>query len=146
MVTKGLDFGNRTPLYIQIVSDIKNLIARGDLCPGEQLPTHQELARKYKVSLITVKKAMANLVSERVLYTRMGMGTYVAQQPAKTVVRSGNKMIGLVLRDNEEMGLLMQRRGYAPHRDEEDPGVMRYIKPLVDVPPPSLPESTAAGE
>jgi hypothetical protein len=42
------------------------------------------------------------------------------------------------------MGLLMQRRGYGPHRDEEDPGVTRYIKPLADVPPPSLPEPTTA--
>ncbi len=57
--------------------------------------------------------------------------------------RGLTQLIGLVLRENDEMGLLMQRRGYGPHRDEEDPGVMRYIKPLVDASPPPLPEATA---
>ena len=26
--------------------------------------------------------------------------------------------------------MLMRKRGYAPHRDDEDPGILRYIKPL----------------
>ena len=41
------------------------------------------------------------------------------------------ELIGLVLKDNDEMGGMMRKRGYAPHRDEEDPGVLRYIKPLI---------------
>jgi hypothetical protein len=59
-------------------------------------------------------------------------------------VRGLTQLIGLVLRENDEMGLLMQRRGYSPHRDEEDPGITRYIKPLADAAPPPLPEPTAA--
>jgi hypothetical protein len=30
------------------------------------------------------------------------------------------------------MGDLMRKRGYGPHRDEEDPGILRYIKPLTE--------------
>jgi acetyltransferase len=56
--------------------------------------------------------------------------------------RGLRQLIGLVLRDNEEMGQLMQRRGYGPHRDEEDPGVTRYIKPLSE--PPAQAEASAA--
>ena len=41
------------------------------------------------------------------------------------------ELIGLVLKDNDEMGEMMRKRGYVPHRDEEDPGVLRYIKPLI---------------
>jgi hypothetical protein len=48
-----------------------------------------------------------------------------------------------VLKDNDEMGELMRKRGYAPHRDEEDPGVLRYIKPLVEPAPGPL-EAAAA--
>ena len=74
-----------------------------------------------------------------------GLGHVLMQALEDTARARGlAQLIGLVLRENDEMGLLMQRRGYGPHRDEEDPGVMRYIKPLVDVPPPSLPEPTAA--
>lgn len=99
LVPKGIDFVNPTPLYEQIYVDIKNLIARGELRPGDKLPTHQELAKKYKVSLITVKGALKNLVAEQVLYARVGKGTYVAEQPPKKNFRSDDMLIGLVLRD-----------------------------------------------
>ncbi len=73
-----------------------------------------------------------------------GLGHVLMQALEDTARARGlTQLIGLVLRENDEMGLLMQRRGYGPHRDEEDPGVMRYIKPLLDVPPPPLPEPTA---
>jgi hypothetical protein len=26
----------------------------------------------------------------------------------------------------------MRKRGYGPHRDDEDPGILRYIKPLME--------------
>jgi acetyltransferase len=74
-----------------------------------------------------------------------GLGHVLMQALEDTARARGLvQLIGLVLRDNDEMGLLMQRRGYGPHRDEEDPGVMRYIKPLIDVAPPSLPEPSVA--
>jgi len=47
-------------------------------------------------------------------------------------VRGLAELIGLVLKDNDGMGELMRKRGYAPHRDDEDPGVLRYIKPLAE--------------
>jgi hypothetical protein len=40
-----------------------------------------------------------------------------------------------VLKDNDEMGTMMRKRGYAPHRDEEDPSILRYIKPLIEEAP-----------
>jgi hypothetical protein len=55
-------------------------------------------------------------------------------------VRGLAELIGLVLKDNDEMGQLMRRRGYVPHRDEEDPGILRYIKQLQE---PDTVESAA---
>ena len=42
-------------------------------------------------------------------------------------------------------GPLMRKRGYAPHRDDEDPGILRYIKPLAESAAGSL-ETTAASQ
>lgn len=98
-MSKEIDFVNPTPLYEQIVNDIKRRIARGELKPGDQLPTHAELARKYQVSLITVRSALANLVQEQIVYTRAGKGTYIAEPPANKSSRPEGRMIGLVLRD-----------------------------------------------
>jgi DNA-binding LacI/PurR family transcriptional regulator len=98
-VSKGIDLVNPTPLYEQIVKDIKNRIARGELKPGDQLPTHMQMAQKYQVSLITVRSALADLVQEQIVYTRVGKGTYVAEQVTKKASKPDEKMIGLVLRD-----------------------------------------------
>ncbi|MFQ5750934.1 MAG: substrate-binding domain-containing protein [bacterium] len=93
-----IDFKNPTPLYRQIVEAIKSRIASGKLKVGDQIGSQQELARKYDVSLITVKKAMAELINEGVLFSRVGKGTYVAEQsPASNL--SKHESIGLVFRN-----------------------------------------------
>ncbi len=93
-----IDVHNTTPLYFQIIDEIKSKIARKDLKPGDQLGSHAELASAYKVSLITVKKALATMIQEGVLFSRVGKGTYVAQ-PSVDTPRLEQKTIGLVLQD-----------------------------------------------
>jgi DNA-binding LacI/PurR family transcriptional regulator len=96
---KGIDFEDPTPLYEQILRDIKDRIARGELSPGDQLDTQKELAERYHVSLITIKNAQTILVNEGVLYSRVGKGTYVAEPQARRLAGPQQKMIGFVLRD-----------------------------------------------
>jgi DNA-binding LacI/PurR family transcriptional regulator len=86
------------PLYQQIVEDIKNQIASGVLQAHEQIGSHNNLAQAYDVSLITVKKALNELINLRYLYSRVGKGTYVAPQNAG-VDFSKNVTLGLVLRN-----------------------------------------------
>lgn len=94
----GIDFKKPTPLYHQIAEDIKNKIISGQLKVDDKLSSQQGLARLYGVSLITVKKALANLISEGVLFSRVGKGIYVARK-SPSIDFSKHKTIGLVLRD-----------------------------------------------
>lgn len=90
---------SRTPLYEQIVRDIKARVESGELGAGEQIWSQNELARKYGVSLITVKNALTCLVNDGTLYTRVGRGTYVSDSPVGKAGLSSQKTLGLVLRD-----------------------------------------------
>jgi len=94
-----LKFNDPTPLYEQIQIDIKKRIESGELNVGDQIGSQNELAREYDVSVITIKKALLNLVNERILYTRVGKGTYVSDQTFSKRKFSDQKTIGLVLRD-----------------------------------------------
>ncbi|HJW51835.1 MAG TPA: GNAT family N-acetyltransferase, partial [Burkholderiaceae bacterium] len=68
-----------------------------------------------------------------------GVGHVLMQALEETARARGlAELIGLVLKENDEMGAMMRKRGYAPHRDEEDPGVIRYIKPLIESTPGPL--------
>ena len=94
----GINFQNPRPLYQQIADDITNQISSRRLKIGDRLETQSELAQKYNVSLITIKKALSDLVQRGMLFTRVGKGTYVAEKP-NFVDFSKHRTIGLVLRD-----------------------------------------------
>jgi GntR family transcriptional regulator, arabinose operon transcriptional repressor len=96
---KGVDFVDPKPLYEQIGNDIRERIVRGELKPGERIETHHELAKRYNVSLITVKNALATLINEGFLFSRAGKGTYVAERQSRKPDRSKERIIGVVLRD-----------------------------------------------
>src|SRR3954470_6208846 len=92
----SIDPGAATHLYQQVEQDIRRKIASGEMPVGTQLLPHRELATSYGVSLITINKALSGLVSEGVLHSRVGRGTFVAVRPLEA--GAGN-VLGFVLRD-----------------------------------------------
>lgn len=94
----AIDFQDSTPLYVQVIKDLKNKINTGQLDIGEQLKSHKELAIEYDVSLITIKSALSQLIDEGMLYSRVGKGTFVADKKPTPAI-TDHKSIGLVLRD-----------------------------------------------
>jgi DNA-binding GntR family transcriptional regulator len=66
------------PVYVQIRESIRAEIMGGMLKRGEQLPSENELAVKFKVSRMTIRESIEDLVDEGLLYRRHGVGTFVA--------------------------------------------------------------------
>ncbi len=79
----GLDFDSHAPLYFQLMELIKARIANHAWKQDETIPSENELAATYEVSVGTVKKALSELVNEGVLYRRQGKGTFVARPDFK---------------------------------------------------------------
>ncbi|HYN82857.1 MAG TPA: GntR family transcriptional regulator [Gemmatimonadaceae bacterium] len=95
----AIDPGAATPLYQQVALDIRGKIMSGEMPVGTQLPPHRELAVSYGVSIMTINKALSGLVSEGVLHSRVGRGTFVAVRPAPSEGSPAREMLGFVLRD-----------------------------------------------
>jgi len=78
-----IDPKSTDPLYHQLKEVIKRQI--GDKIWGfdQMIPSENELASTYQVSVGTVKKALSVLVEEGVLYRRQGKGTFVARPDFK---------------------------------------------------------------
>lgn len=68
-----------TPIFRQIEEFILQEIQRGDLGPGDRIPSQYELARKCQVSRATVQKALDRLIQDELLYYQPGKGIYVAE-------------------------------------------------------------------
>ena len=93
-----IDINDPTPFYEQIEKIIRYDIRKGIIKDGDKLGSHNELSKKYNVSLITIKKALSNLIKEGILIGRTGKGTFVSSGKNKLDI-SKHKSIGLVLRD-----------------------------------------------
>ncbi len=68
------------PIYVQIMEQIKHLIATGALQPGQQLPTIRELAVGLTINLHTVAHAYAELEREGFLTIQRGRGTFITNE------------------------------------------------------------------
>lgn len=64
-------------LYEQIVSQIERRVAAGDLKPGDQLPSENELAKQFGVSRTAVREAIKALREKRMVEVRPGRGTFI---------------------------------------------------------------------
>lgn len=71
----------------QVFEQLKDLIFRGHLKPGEQLMTERELAQSLNVSRPTVREAINKLVAVNLLEHRQGQGTFV-NQPATSAEKN----------------------------------------------------------
>ena len=72
-----LDFRSGIPIYVQIMDQIKHLIASGALRPGDQLPTVRQLAADLRVNFNTVARAYRTLDEAGLISTQHGRGTYI---------------------------------------------------------------------
>lgn len=66
------------PIYEQISSQIKGLIASGELSPGDALPSIRLLAKELHISVITTKRAYDELEKDGFIYTVSSKGCYVS--------------------------------------------------------------------
>ena len=74
-----IDKNASTPLHIGIRIALAEAIQRGDFKPGEKLPSERELQSRLGISRATIRKALNDLASSGLIYTRSGKGTYVAR-------------------------------------------------------------------
>lgn len=66
------------PLYKGVQRALMEQLATGDLKPGQLIPSERQLATEYSVSIGTLRKAIDELVENRILIRQQGKGTYVA--------------------------------------------------------------------
>jgi GntR family transcriptional regulator, transcriptional repressor for pyruvate dehydrogenase complex len=93
----------------QVFEQLKDLIFRGHLKPGERLMTERELAKTMGVSRPTVREAINKLVAVHLLEHRQGQGTFVNSPDATA---EGNPLAAVINgQDASLMDLLEVRLG-----------------------------------
>lgn len=77
-MSQALDRSSKIPLYYQLQEILKEQIESGRWLPGHALPTEIELTRRFGVSRVCVRQALAILEDDREIVRIQGRGTFVA--------------------------------------------------------------------
>jgi GntR family transcriptional regulator len=75
------EFRQAAPKYVQMADHLRDRILRGDLRPGDDVPSERQLAADWGVSRPTATKALDVLRREGHLSGRQGAGTFVSYPP-----------------------------------------------------------------
>lgn len=74
-----IDQRSSTPIYQQLVQEIKEAILRGVLQPGDKLPSVRELSVQLMINPNTVQKSYQELERQRIIDNVRGKGTFVSK-------------------------------------------------------------------
>ena len=101
--------GDGVPIYLQIVNQVKYLVAAGRLAPGDELPPIRALAERLVVNPNTVARAYRELETAGVVTTRRTAGTYVSDAGSPLARRECLKVLtqraDALLADARQMGV-----------------------------------------
>ncbi|SDW98071.1 GntR family transcriptional regulator [Paenibacillus sp. CF384] len=77
-----LNFDNPKPIYLQMVDEVKKALVRGELAPGDKIPSLKERAQMSQVNPNTVQRAYQEMEREGLTETLRGQGTFIKNDPA----------------------------------------------------------------
>jgi GntR family transcriptional regulator len=89
------------PIYLQIVNQVKYLVASGRLSASERLPPVRKLAEQLLVNPNTVARAYRELETAGVIVTRRGSGVFVSDSGSPLARREQNRIL------NERIDMLL---------------------------------------
>ena len=99
-----LSSASEKPIYEQITSQIKELIMKGELKPGEAMPSMRKLAKDLHVSVITTQRAYDDLAKDGFIVTVPAKGTFVSTRNQDFIREENLRRIESLLSDAAQLG------------------------------------------
>src|SRR5215472_9029491 len=90
----SVDRSAGTPLHQQVYDGYREAILRGDLQPGQKIPSSRELASEIQVSRFPVLHAYAQLLAEGYFESHVGSGTFISATLPEQMMSSDRQAAG----------------------------------------------------
>ena len=122
-----LDLKDRRSIYEQIIDGFKGMIARGELSPGDRLPSVRELSTKLTVNPNTIQKSYSALEAQGWIYMVSGRGCFVSErthQPDEKLLAAALARLDEAVRELGFLGVSAEKvaeyitKGSAGQKDE----------------------------
>ncbi|MDR1046088.1 MAG: GntR family transcriptional regulator [Candidatus Adiutrix sp.] len=99
--SQDIDKSAGRPVYQQVAALLKSEIASENWPPGHKIPSEPDLARRLKLSVLTVRQAIGQLVEEGLLTRARGRGTFVVGLDWNQLTFSLNMATSLLQRNDQ---------------------------------------------
>ncbi|NBC69372.1 GntR family transcriptional regulator [Paenibacillus sacheonensis] len=76
-----MNFNNPQPIYLQMVDETKRALVRGEIAPGDKIPSLKERAQMSNINPNTVQRAYQEMEREGLTETLRGQGTFIKNDP-----------------------------------------------------------------
>src|SRR5215469_1376332 len=125
-----IDFKSGTPVYLQLVEQVRHAAASGGLRAGEPLPSIRPLAEELRVNRNTIAKAYAELENQGVIETIPGKGCFLKEVSSPLTKSARNDLLvqevdraivaahHLQIEDDELLTLLKKRLDAFNHKNK----------------------------
>ena len=114
-----LDPRSPVPLYLQIVEQVRRLIALGALKPGDRFLTVRDLGTRARVNRNTAARAIAELERDGVVRTRVGKGTFIAEGAPTMDGKERDAALDKLIIEAHALGIPDEELGWRLHRKIE---------------------------
>lgn len=75
-----MEYNTGAPIYLQVINELKKKMVKGELKPGEKMPSSRDLAVEYKVNQNTAARIYREMEMQGYCFTRRGIGTFVSEE------------------------------------------------------------------
>ena len=75
-----MEYNTASPIYLQVINELKKRMVKGELKPGEKMPSNRELAILFKVNQNTAARIYREMESMGLCYTKRVIGTFVSEE------------------------------------------------------------------
>lgn len=102
-----MEFDAAQPIYRQIIDGYKKQLIRGELQPGDKIPSQREYAEKARVNPNTVQRAYREMEMMQMVETQRGQGTFITVSPEMLMTmkqETAKSVMSYFLNEMNELG------------------------------------------
>jgi len=101
-----MTFNDSSPIYRQIVLQFNQAFARGDISPGERIPSIREMAALLKVNTNTMQRVYQEMEREELISSKRGTGYFFTEEKEVTKEMRRSLVMESLARFTNEMRAL----------------------------------------
>lgn len=79
MINFSVNLKSGNPIYEQVIYAVKKAVVAGQLREGDPFPSVRELSKELRINPNTAQKIITNLVQEKLLEIKPGIGSIVSK-------------------------------------------------------------------